>query len=245
MTLTGLLGELHKMAKRTDLEKRVLIGRKLALARERRGLLQHEVALELFGVEQKNRISEMEHGKTLPDAELLQVMCSMYRVSVDWVLGFTINPELNETESVAGILFNSVGDLLSENINAITAQISLLCARHITSFPKALELQLLEQSKTVAKQFLQLDREQQEKLQPVMMDLIKTIQECEKDRAVQFNHIAKGLEDITDRDEGEIQEKILQDLKSQRKTRFTQTSLVEEIKEEAQFDFFTGDALGG
>lgn len=243
--MTGLLGELHKMAKRTDLEKRVLIGRKLAMARERRGLLQHEVALELFGVEQKNRISEMEHGKTLPDAELLQVMCSMYRVSVDWVLGFTINPELNETESVAGILFNSVGDLLSENINAITAQISLLCARHITSFPKALEIQLLEQSKTVAKQFLQLDREQQEKLQPVMMDLIKTIQECEKDRAVQFNHIAKGLEDITERDEGEIQEKILQDLKSQRKTRFTQTSLVEEIKEEAQFDFFTGDVLGG
>lgn len=233
------------MAKRTDLEKRVLIGRKLAMARERRGLLQHEVALELFGVEQKNRISEMEHGKTLPDAELLQVMCSMYRVSVDWVLGFTINPELNETESVAGILFNSVGDLLSENINAITAQISLLCARHITSFPKALELQLLEQSKTVAKQFLQLDREQQEKLQPVMMDLIKIIQECEKDRAVQFNHIAKGLEDITERDEGEIQEKILQDLKSQRKTRFTQTSLVEGIKEEAQFDFFTGGVLGG
>ena len=243
--MTGLLGELHKMAKRTDLEKRVLIGRKLAMARERRGLLQHEVALELFGVEQKNRISEMEHGKTLPDAELLQVMCSMYRVSVDWVLGFTINPELNETESVAGILFNSVGDLLSYNLNAITAQISLLCAKHIASFPKALEIQLLEQSKTVAKQFLQLDREQPEKLQPVMMDLIKTIQECEKDRAVQFNHIAKGLEDITERDEGEIQEKILQDLKSQRKTRFTQTSLVEEIKEEAQFDFFTGDALGG
>lgn len=191
-TLTGLLGELHKMAKRTDLEKRVLIGRKLAMARERRGLLQHEVALELFGVEQKNRISEMEHGKTLPDAELLQVMCSMYRVSVDWVLGFTINPELNETESVAGILFNSVGDLLSENINAITAQISLMCARHITSFPKTLELQLLEQSKAVAKQFLQLDREQPEKLQPVIMDLIKTIQECEKDRAVQLKAYSKG-----------------------------------------------------
>jgi len=233
------------MAKRTDLEKRVMIGRKLALARERRGMLQHEVAIELFGVEQKNRISEMEHGKTLPDAELLQVMCSMYRVSVDWVLGFTINPELNETESVAGILFNSVGDLLSENINAITAQISLMCARHITSFPKALEIQLLEQSKAVAKQFLQLDREQQEKLQPVMMDLIKTIQECEKDRAVQFNHIAKGLEDITDRDEDEIQEKILQDLKSQRKTRFVQTSLMTEEKEEAQLDFLSGDVLGG
>ena len=27
-----------------------------------------------------------------------------------------------------------------------------------------------------------------------MMDLIQTIQECEKERAVQFNHIAKGLD---------------------------------------------------
>ena len=243
--MTGLLGELHKMAKRTDLEKRVLIGRKLALARERRGLLQHEVALELFGVEQKNRISEMEHGKTLPDAELLQVMCSMYRVSVDWVLGFTINPELNETESVAGLLFNGIGDLLAENLNAVTSQISLLCARHIASFPPALQIQLLEQAKALAKKFITLDREQQEKLQPEMIELIKTVQECEKDRAVQFTNLAKGLEDITDRDEDEIQEKILQDLKSQRKTRFVQTSLMTEEKEEAQLDFLSGDVLGG
>ncbi|WP_335951281.1 helix-turn-helix transcriptional regulator [Acinetobacter beijerinckii] len=233
------------MAKRTDLEKRVLIGRKLALARERRGMLQHEVAIELFGVEQKNRISEMENGKTLPDAELLQVMCSMYRVSVDWVLGFTINPELNETESVAGVLFNSVGDILADNLNAITSQISLLCAKHINSFPKALQIQLLEQSKAAAKQFLQLDRHQQEKLKPEMMDLIQTIQECEKERAVQFNHIAKGLEDITERDEDEIQEKILQDLKSQRKSRFTQTTLKDKKGEEdePQLDFLSGTGL--
>lgn len=231
------------MAKRTDLEKRVTIGRKLALARERAGMLQHEVAIELFGVEQKNRISEMENGKTLPDAELLQVMCSMYRVSVDWVLGFTINPELNETESVAGILFNSVGDILADNLNAITAQIALICAKHINSFPKALQVQLLEQSKAVAKKFIGLNREQQESLQPEMIELIKTVQECEKERAVQFNHIAKGLEDITDRDEDLLQEKILQDLKSQKKMRFTQTTLLVEEKEEAQLDFLSGDVL--
>ena len=76
-----------------------------------------------------------------------------------------------------------------------------------------------------------------------MMDLIQTIQECEKERAVQFNHIAKGLEDISDRDEDQLQEKILQDLKSQRKTRFTQTTLLTDEKDEAQFDFFSGDAL--
>lgn len=79
------------MAKQSDLETRAMIGRKLALARERSGMLQHEVAIELFGIAQKNRISEMENGKTLPDAELLQVMCSLYRVSVDWVLGLPNN----------------------------------------------------------------------------------------------------------------------------------------------------------
>jgi predicted XRE-type DNA-binding protein len=95
------------MAKHTNLETRAMIGCKLALARKCSGMLQHEVVIELFGVEQKNRISEMENGKTLPDAELLQVMCSLYHISVNWVLGFRINPELNETESVAGILCQS------------------------------------------------------------------------------------------------------------------------------------------
>ena len=231
------------MAKRSDLETRAMIGRKLALARERSGMLQHKVALKLFGVEQKNRISEMENGKTLPDAELLQVMCSLYRVSVDWVLGFTINPELNETESVAGVLFNSVGDILSENLNALTAQMSLLCAKHISSFPKPLTLQLLDSAKTVVNQYL-LDQGANPKLQPVMIELIQIIKECEKDRAIQFNYLAKGLDDIFERDEGDVQEKILLDLKKSRKTRFSQTTLPKSDCQDKQMDFLDGSGLG-
>ena len=233
------------MAKRSDLETRATIGRKLALARERSGMLQHEVALKLFGVEQKNRISEMENGKTLPDAELLQVMCSFYRVSVDWVLGFTINPELNETESVAGVLYNSVGDILSENLNAMAVHISMLCAHHISSFPKALTLQLLENAKTVANQYLnQVDQGSELKLQQAMMDLIQTIKECEKDRAIQFNYLAKGLDDIFERDESDVQEKILIDLKKSRKTRFAQTTLPKSDCKDMQMDFLDGSGLG-
>ena len=220
-----------------------MIGRKLALARERSGMLQHEVAIELFGVAQKNRISEMENGKTLPDAELLQVMCSLYRVSVDWVLGFTINPELNETESVAGVLFNSVGDILSENLNAVAAQMSMLCAKHIASFPKPLTIQLLEQAKTVVNQYL-LDQCSNDKLQPVMIELIQTIKECEKDRAIQFNYLAKGLDDIFERDESDVQEKILIDLKKSRKTRFAQTTLPKGDCKDMQMDFLDGSGLG-
>lgn len=231
------------MAKQSDLETLAMIGRKLALARERSGMLQHEVAIELFGVAQKNRISEMENGKTLPDAELLQVMCSLYRVSVDWVLGFTINPELNETESVAGVLFNSVGDILSENLNAVAAQMSMLCAKHIASFPKPLTIQLLEQAKTVVNQYL-LDQCSNDKLQPVMIELIQTIKECEKDRAIQFNYLAKGLDDIFERDEGDVQEKILLDLKKSRKTRFSQTTLPKSDCQDKQMDFLDGSGLG-
>lgn len=231
------------MAKQSDLEIRAMIGRKLALARERSGMLQHEVAIELFGIAQKNRISEMENGKTLPDAELLQVMCSLYRVSVDWVLGFTINPELNETESVAGVLFNSVGDILSENLNALTAQMSLLCAKHISSFPKPLTLQLLDNAKTVVNQYL-LDQGTNSKLQQVMIELIQSIKECEKDRAIQFNYLAKGLDDIFERDEGDVQERILLDLKRSRKTRFSQTTLPKSDCKDMQMDFLDGSGLG-
>ena len=231
------------MAKQSDLETRAMIGRKLALARERSGMLQHEVAIELFGIAQKNRISEMENGKTLPDAELLQVMCSLYRVSVDWVLGFTINPELNETESVAGVLFNSVGDILSENLNALTAQMSLLCAKHISSFPKPLTLQLLDNAKTVVNQYL-LDQGTNSKLQQVMIELIQSIKECEKDRAIQFNYLAKGLDDIFERDEGDVQERILLDLKRSRKTRFSQTTLPKSDCKDMQLDFLDGSGLG-
>lgn len=231
------------MAKKSDLETRALIGRKLALARERSGMLQHEVAIELFGVEQKNRISEMENGKTLPDAELLLVMCKLYRVSVDWVLGFTINPELNETESVAGVLFNSVGDILSDNLNAVAAQVSMLCAKHIASFPKPLMIQLLENSKNAVNQYL-LDQDSNEKLQPVMIELIQTIKECEKNRAIQFNYLAKGLDDIFERDENNVQEKILLDLKKSNKTRFAQTTLPKDGESVRQLDFLDGAGLG-
>jgi hypothetical protein len=70
---------------------------------------------------------------------------------------------------------------------------ALLCAKHIASYPPALQVRLLEQSKALAKKFMSLDREQQEKLQPEMIELMQTIKECDKDRAIQFTNLAKGL----------------------------------------------------
>lgn len=43
--------------------------------------------------------------------------------------------------------------------------------------------------------------------------------------SIQFNYLAKGLDDIFERDENNVQEKILLDLKKSNKTRFAQTTL--------------------
>ncbi len=125
------------MAKKSDLQRRVLIGRKLAMARDMAQLRQEDVALEIFGTPHKNRMSEIENGKLMPDAELLSVLCQKYGVSSDWVLGFTVEPELDKTASVAGILFNSLGDMMSEYTQAMAFQLSMAAAQHVTSFPKA------------------------------------------------------------------------------------------------------------
>ncbi|HDH1656313.1 TPA: XRE family transcriptional regulator, partial [Acinetobacter baumannii] len=50
------------MAKKSDLQRRVLIGRKLAMARDMAQLRQEDVALEIFGTPHKNRMSEIENG---------------------------------------------------------------------------------------------------------------------------------------------------------------------------------------
>ncbi len=69
------------MAKKSDLQRRVLIGRKLAMARDMAQLRQEDVALEIFGTPHKNRMSEIENGKLMPDAELLSVLKEVYESS--------------------------------------------------------------------------------------------------------------------------------------------------------------------
>ncbi len=76
------------------------------------------------------------------------------------------------------------------------------------------------------------------------MELLQIIKECEKDQAIQFNYLAKGLEDIFERDENNVQEKILLDLKKSRKTRFAQTTLPKGDCKDMQMDFLDGSGLG-
>ena len=59
-----------------------------------------------------------------------------------------------------------------------------------------------------------------------------------------FQCCCKGLDDIFERDEGDVQEKILLDLKKSRKTRFAQTTLPKGECQDKQMDFLDGSGLG-
>lgn len=226
------------MAKITDPKIRVLIGRKLALARENAELKQDEVAINLFGLEQKNRISEIENGRTLPDAELLMTMCKLYGVSADWILGFKIEPELDETASIAGILINSVGDTVFEQVYSITAQISMLYAQHIKSLPKTDVVKLIEAAKTVTQVYFQLDTKAQSVIKPAMMELMECIRQYDRKLANQFNNLTRELDHINQREENELQQKLIIDMVGKRKQRYLQVGLNKNLDIAPQADLF-------
>ncbi len=226
------------MAKKSDLQRRVLIGRKLAMARDMSQLRQEDVAMEIFGTPHKNRMSEIENGKLMPDAELLSVLCQKYGVSSDWVLGFTVEPELDKTASVAGILFNSLGDMMSEYTQAMAFQLSIAAAQHVTSFPKALTVQLLTASKELIKACLSQDKSIQEKVLPELQALMLIVRECEQNRAKQIRNLEMAIDDVFQRDESDLQEKVLIDL-IQNKKRFSKASLQQQtIAEVKQIGLF-------
>lgn len=227
------------MAKKSDLQRRVLIGRKLAMARDMSQLRQEDVAMEIFGTPHKNRMSEIENGKLMPDAELLSVLCQKYGVSSDWVLGFTVEPELDKTASVAGILFNSLGDMMSEYTQAMAFQLSMAAAQHVTSFPKALTVQLLTASKELIQACLTQDQSFQDKVLPELQTLMLIVRECEQNRAKQIRNLEMAIDDVFQRDESDIQEKALIDLIKNKK-RFSKASLQQQaIAEVKQIGLFS------
>ncbi len=66
-------------------EKRKLIGSRLALARKRAGLSQTQVAAEL-GIPRPS-ISEIEAGRRRVAAEELVMLADLYSVDMDWLAG--------------------------------------------------------------------------------------------------------------------------------------------------------------
>lgn len=72
------------MQNKTD-ERRKLIGSRLSLARQRAGLTQSQVALELNLP--RPSISEIESGRRRVAADELVMFAELYSVDMDWLAG--------------------------------------------------------------------------------------------------------------------------------------------------------------
>lgn len=229
------------MAKNTDYGLRVIIGRNLARARVLANLPQSKVMQEIFGTKnpkQKNRISEIEHGRILPDAEVLHGLCKLYGISSDYILGFSCETALDPTVGRASMLYNSLNETFGEMLQSITSQLCLVGVRHINTLPSSSVLALLDAVKSYIKtQKIDKSNPNYEQL----INMMELVRECETQLAIQERDMEIALDDIANRDEEEKRQMLLSDLVNSKTSRFKACSLKKGEKnavKENQLSFF-------
>lgn len=226
------------MAKTTDYETRVMIGRNLARARVLSNFSQAKVMQAIFGTKnpkQKNRISEIEHGRILPDAELLHQLCKLYGVSSDYILGFSCETALDPTVGRASMLYNSLSETLGDMLQSITSQLCLVGVRHINTLPACSVLALLDTVKQYLKtQRIDIDSPDYEQL----IAMVKLVRQCETQLAIQERDMEIALDDIANRDEEEKRQIILSDLVKSQTSRYRSYSLKNNVDDKDQLSFF-------
>lgn len=226
------------MAIQRDLELRSLIGQNLAKARQLAGMSQDEVMLKLFGTNKEltgrtaNRISEWEHGVHLPDAELLCVLARMYSVSTDYILGLSVEPEIDETAGRAGLLYNGLTEVLSSSVQDMAAKLTMAAAVYMQSLPKAPQLHLLDLCKKLGTEFIaNRDSSMPAELRAAIMEMLPVVREIDKLQAVQFGKFAMAVEEITDTDAVDT---MVAKLYQKGLTRYPAAVLPTEVREELQ-----------
>ncbi|MBF7695868.1 helix-turn-helix domain-containing protein [Acinetobacter rathckeae] len=190
--------------------RELLIGRRLAKARILVNLSQSEVMRRIFSIptsaKRANRISEIENGHKIPDAEILQKLCLLYGVSADWVLGFTIEPEFDRNSSRVGLLLNGVHDVTTRMIKEISQSVAEVGANYLGELPKSCHLELLDRAKI-------LIAHNQGEISNDMAKLMACVRECEVSLAREQQGYYKELDDIAERDNKEWQEILMMDFK--------------------------------
>lgn len=199
------------MAFKSNENKRALIGIKLCAARKLSKMTQTDVMLKVFNVKnpnQKNRISEIESGKVAPDSELLQELCLLYGVSADWILGFTVEPEIDLTASRVGLLYNGMAHALSPLVERIIEQVSGSFAeagsQYLATLPNSGVLALIQNSKKIINEI-----NDGHVTKESLATLMGTVRECDvllsRNNVKFFSH----LDDLCERDESNVNEMII------------------------------------
>ena len=140
------------MARKQDRQRREMIGHNLARARGLSGLSQTDVMCRIWQQDnptQRNRISEIESGSTLPDAELLLQLCMLYGVSADYVIGLSVEPEIDATAGRMGMLYNGMSEIAGDLLKGVVDQLARNGAQYLAKMPKPISMGVLDTGKKV------------------------------------------------------------------------------------------------
>lgn len=190
------------MAKMHDLKKRAIIGANLAHARHLAGYSQLDVMRTIWNEtgNQKNRISEIESGKSLPDAALLSELCELYGVSADYICGLSAEPEIDQTAGRIGMIYDSLHDVAAMSIQQMVESLSRLSASHISVVPQHNARALLDTAKTVWGQFTEKDhdkiKQQYPALSQAIFEMFQIAQRFDRSQAINLTGYEIALNEV-------------------------------------------------
>lgn len=217
------------MAREQDIEVRRAIGKNFQNARHKiAGMTQVQVMAAIWherNPKQKNRISEIESGQTLPDAELFQQLCKLYGVSADYILGFSVEPEIDETAGRVGHIYNGLKEIAGDVIQTFALNLATVSASFIKSMPKPHMMALLDQSKRVVRAFSDSKGVITPAIETSVHELSNLVRDTERQMAVQMRGFELALTDIVDRVDIEDGHTIISDAVDTRPVRYRTSCL--------------------
>jgi transcriptional regulator with XRE-family HTH domain len=187
-------------AREQDVLKRAMLGRNLSTARKLAGLTQEHVAQQIWGTPTlKTRVSEFESGRKLPDLEMLHFLCSMYSISADYILGFSVEPEIDQTAGRVGMIYNHLSQLATEMMQDLAMQMSANTAKHLAVMPKPQNMALLESAKQVHRMFV--GKSSPDELSDAIVEMAIVIREIETKIALGMQGFDVAISNIHLRDD--------------------------------------------
>lgn len=86
-----------------ETELRRKVGARLSQARVRAGFVSQKDARDALGLGNTDIVGMWERGDTMPRADNLAALCRIYRVSADWVLGLSENPQISGDGAIVNL----------------------------------------------------------------------------------------------------------------------------------------------
>jgi transcriptional regulator with XRE-family HTH domain len=186
-----------------DKARRNMIGQNLAKARTLSGLSQSDVMSRIWlkdDPKQRNRISEIESGGTLPDAELLLQLCMLYGVS-------------------AGMMYNGMSEIAGDLLRGVVEQLARNGADYIAKMPKPATMGVLSTGKQVWNLYNQHKTKVPPELGHAIFEFAKELQGLDKGIAVSMRNYEMALQDCIERPDTIEKHQTLADLSQERMKR--------------------------